>query len=127
MLKHNSCIIQKRRSKPRQEFYVTIFPGEKLLTSPVAEQEVHLPSPNQLRHKVILKNKKLRGFADFGAGAGGLRSNLSRTTTMEDAPDNDDEYDSDFGEDEFEDETGTLWNGELLCGLGGSFIYQISG
>ena len=32
---------------------------------------------------------------------------LQRTTTLEEAADNDEEYDSDFGEDEFEDEQGT--------------------
>ena len=31
---------------------------------------------------------------------------LQRTTTLEEAADNDEEYDSDFGEDEFEDEQG---------------------
>ena len=33
---------------------------------------------------------------------------LQRTTTMDEPADNDEEYDSDFGEDEFEDEQGTL-------------------
>ena len=31
---------------------------------------------------------------------------LQRTTTLEEPADNDEEYDSDFGEDEFEDEQG---------------------
>ena len=33
---------------------------------------------------------------------------LQRTTTLEEAADNDEEYDSDFGEDEFEDEQGII-------------------
>ena len=34
--------------------------GDRLLTSPHRDGETSLPSPNQLRHKIILKNKKLR-------------------------------------------------------------------
>ena len=85
--------------------------GDKLVTSPILEHESQLPTPNQLRNRIIIKNKKLRQ-SDCGAGnvqfSSGGRAGLHRTVTLEDAPDNDEEYDSDFGEDEFEDETGTV-------------------
>ena len=34
--------------------------GDLLLTSPVSRDEIELPSPNALRHKIILKHKKLQ-------------------------------------------------------------------
>ena len=51
------------------------------------------------RSKIIIKNKKLRTFNDGFLSSKAL---LQRTTTLEDSVDNDDDYDSDFGEDEFD-------------------------
>lgn len=65
--------------------------GEKLITAPIND-EGSLPSPHQLRHKIIIKNKKLRTESSTNSKAA-----LSRTTTMEEADMED--YDSDFGED----------------------------
>ena len=80
--------------------------GDKLVTAPIAASasaasavplvEHDLPSPNQLRHRIIIKNKKLRNSA---AAFESAKATLQRTTTLED---NEEEYDSDFGEDEFE-------------------------
>ena len=72
--------------------------GDRLVTSPMVENEVALPSPHQLRNRIIIKNKKLSS----------LKSTLQRTTTLEETNDNEDEYDSDFGEDEDEDEQGNI-------------------
>lgn len=41
-----------------------------LLTQPCDRNEQHLPSPYQLRHKIILKHKKLPQFDDIGNGIG---------------------------------------------------------
>lgn len=75
--------------------------GEKLVIAPASEHELALPSPNQLKNRIIIKNKKLRAVGDCVT-----KATLQRTTTLEEAADNDEEYDSDFGEDEFEDEQG---------------------
>ena len=74
--------------------------GDRLVTSPNNENEVALPSPHQLRNRIIIKNKKLSS----------LKSTLQRTTTLEETNDNEDEYDSDFGEDEDEDEQGKVFS-----------------
>ena len=55
-----------------------------LITSPFEEGETSLPSPNQLRYKIIIKNKKL-------PEAGGAAANNT----------NDDEADSDFEDEQF--------------------------
>ena len=88
--------------------------GDRLITKPYSENETSLPSPNQLRYRIILKNKKLRNPAT-GLGSGLSRS-LYRTSTiddptngstfpqvltsttnteMEDEDDSDEEYDDD--------------------------------
>ena len=59
--------------------------GDMLITSPYDETETSLPSPNQLKYKIIIKNKKL-------PEAGGNNSNNSPA---------DDEADSDFEEEQF--------------------------
>jgi hypothetical protein len=51
-----------------------------------------------LKRKIIIKNKKLRSSTD------NMKAALARSTTLEETGYNEDEYDSDFGEDEFEDE-----------------------
>lgn len=38
--------------------------GDLLLTHPVEKNETRLPSPAQLRHKILLKHKKLPEGAD---------------------------------------------------------------
>ena len=58
--------------------------GDMLITSPYDEAETSLPSPNQLKYKIIIKNKKL-------PEAGGNNSNNT----------NDDDADSDFEEEQF--------------------------
>ena len=104
--------IENHCSLPQQMKMAAIFRellGDKLVTSPHSDHETSLPSPKQLRNKIIIKNKKLRSFSSMGAMAADFFSNkatLQRATTMEDAVDNDEDYDSDFGEDEFEDEQG---------------------
>ena len=70
--------------------------GDKLVTTPVMENEVALPSPNMLRNRIIIKNKKISNF----------KASLQRTTTLEENNDIEEEYDSDFGEDDYEDEQG---------------------
>jgi len=57
-----------------------------------------LPTPNQLRYKFILKNKKIR-FDNTTA-----RGSLYRANTLDDSAEVDEEYDSDFGEEHFDDE-----------------------
>jgi hypothetical protein len=44
--------------------------GERLVTAPVSDGESLLPSPNQLRYKIILKNKKLRRGNSIGGVVG---------------------------------------------------------
>ena len=58
--------------------------GDWLVTSPFDQAETVLPSPNQLKYKIIIKNKKL-------PETGG--SNTNNT--------NDDDADSDFEEEQF--------------------------
>ena len=76
-----------------------------------------MPSPNQLRYRIIIKNKKLRSSNEFSGNMG--KAILQRTTTMDEPADNDEEYDSDFGEDEFEDEQGTLNVAEIDLNIQG--------
>ena len=61
--------------------------GDKLITRPYEEGEVVLPSPNQLKYKIIIKNKKL-------PEAGGPFTNNGH----------DDDGDSDFDEEQFNNE-----------------------
>ena len=63
-----------------------------LITSPYEEGETVLPSPNQLKHKIIIKNKKLPEAS--GAGANNT---------------NDDEADSDFEDEQFLNEISSGW------------------
>ena len=91
--------IENHCSLAQQQKMAAIFRdllGDKLVTTPVMENEVALPSPNMLRNRIIIKNKKISNF----------KTSLQRTTTLEENNDNDEEYDSDFGEDEYEDEQG---------------------
>ena len=50
-----------------------------------------MPSPNQLRYRIIIKNKKLRSSNEFSGNMG--KAILQRTTTMDEPADNDEEYD----------------------------------
>ena len=79
-----------------------------------------MPSPNQLRYRIIIKNKKLRSSNEFSGNMG--KAILQRTTTMDEPADNDEEYDSDFGEDEFEDEQGTLNVAEIDLNMQGGWL-----
>ena len=51
--------------------------GDRLLTSPHRDGETSLPSPNQLRHKIILKNKKLRPAKKTSATTTAMTHNSS--------------------------------------------------
>lgn len=95
--------IENHCSLIQQQKMASIFKellGDKLVKAPVQENESVLPSPNQLRNRIIIKNKKTMSSLD------NFKAALQRTTTLEEAGYNDDEYDSDFGEDEYEDEQG---------------------
>ena len=61
--------------------------GDKLVQRPFEEGEVVLPSPNQLKYKIIIKNKKL-------PEAGGPFANNGH----------DDDGDSDFDEEQYNNE-----------------------
>ena len=65
--------------------------GDQLVTAPYREGEQELPSPNQLRHKIILKNKKIESQLQSHQQKGG--------GAVEE-----DEYDSDFEEEMMEDD-----------------------
>ena len=69
--------------------------GDKLVKKPFEEGEVVLPSPNQLKYKIIIKNKKL-------PEAGGPFANNGH----------DDDGDSDFDEEQYNNEisSGTSMN-----------------
>ncbi len=110
--------IENHCSLPQQQRMAAIFKellGDRLVTAPVPVETASevLPSPNALRGKIILKNKKLRSSTD------NMKAALQRTTTLETEAglDAEEEYDSDFGEDDFEDEIqGKNWfSGLCLC------------
>ena len=89
--------------------------GDRLITTPVQENEINLPSPNQMRYRVILKNKKIPTGTSL---ANHLNRPLLRTNTIDDPTGGgqasggaavglenvEDDYDSDYGEDDFEDD-----------------------
>ncbi len=65
--------IENHCSISQQQRMAAIFKellGDCLLRAPVNDAETMLPSPNQLRYKIILKNKKLRRGNSVGAGLG---------------------------------------------------------
>ena len=85
--------------------------GDRLVTSPVSDGELHLPSPNQLRYKIILKNKKLRQTINNNNANTILSSSsrgLNRNMTIDDPTGgggaNEDDDDSDFDEDDYEND-----------------------
>ena len=43
--------------------------GDSLITAPVRDNEAKLPSPNELRNRIILKNKKIRRLNPLGSGS----------------------------------------------------------
>ena len=56
--------IENHCTVPQQKMMAKIFEeefGDMLLTKPINEIETHLPSPEALRGKIILKDKKLPG------------------------------------------------------------------
>ena len=88
--------------------------GDRLITAPVQENEITLPSPNQLRYRIILKNKKIPTGGNL---INHLNRPLMRTSTIDDpigsgagasghgnAGDIEEDYDSDYGEDDFDDD-----------------------
>lgn len=59
-IEDNCSLVQQRNmAATMQEVF-----GELLLTHPVEKNETKLPSPAQLRHRVLLKHKKLPDGAD---------------------------------------------------------------
>ena len=99
--------IENHCSLPQQQKMAAIFReclGDKLVIAPITEHEMHLPSPNQLKNRIIIKNKKLRNSNECQS----VKPVLSRTTTLEENDNDLEEYDSDFGEDDFEYEQGNL-------------------
>ena len=98
--------IENHCSLPQQQKMAQIFRdclGDKLVIAPITEHEMHLPSPNQLKNRIIIKNKKLRNSNECQSS---VKPVLSRTTTLEENDNDLEEYDSDFGEDDFEYEQG---------------------
>ncbi|KAH8238755.1 hypothetical protein KR026_002527 [Drosophila bipectinata] len=62
-----NCSLEQQRNMAQALIEVL---GDMLLTQPCDRNEQHLPSPFQLRHKIILKHKKLPQFDDIGNGIG---------------------------------------------------------
>lgn len=60
-----NCSLEQQRNMAHA--LIEVF-GDMLLTQPCDRNELHLPSPNQLRRKIILKHKKLPQF-DENVGA----------------------------------------------------------
>ncbi|XP_017962676.1 1-phosphatidylinositol 4,5-bisphosphate phosphodiesterase gamma-1 isoform X2 [Drosophila navojoa] len=54
-----NCSLEQQRNMAHA--LIEVF-GDMLLTQPCDRNELHLPSPNQLRRKIILKHKKLPQF-----------------------------------------------------------------
>ncbi|XP_017120555.1 1-phosphatidylinositol 4,5-bisphosphate phosphodiesterase gamma-1 [Drosophila elegans] len=74
-----NCSLEQQRNMAQA--LIEVF-GEMLLTQPCDRNEKHLPSPYQLRRKIILKHKKLPQFDDIsngisGTGSLGPRSSLA--------------------------------------------------
>lgn len=77
----NHCSLGQQ-SKMAQIFINTF--GEKLVTKFLFESdysdEPRLPSPNQLKYRILIKNKKLRGSAPSALLIRGVRPPLSKST-----------------------------------------------
>ncbi len=82
--------IENHCSIPQQQRMAATFRellGDHLLTAPVPNigdftSEAVLPSPNQLRYKVIIKNKKLRAPTAPSAFGGRSAPGLNRASTL---------------------------------------------
>eukprot|EP00095_Tigriopus_kingsejongensis_P008940 snap_masked-scaffold199_size265817-processed-gene-1.12 protein:Tk08940 transcript:snap_masked-scaffold199_size265817-processed-gene-1.12-mRNA-1 annotation:"1-phosphatidylinositol -bisphosphate phosphodiesterase epsilon-1-like" len=107
--------IENHCSIPQQQKMAAIFKellGDHLVTAPISENEGQLPSPNQLRYRIILKNKKLR------SGIGSTKS-LYRASTFDEPgnpPDLEEEYDSDYGEEDYDDDIQDDYNDQNMSG-----------
>ncbi|KAH8418954.1 hypothetical protein KR222_009605 [Zaprionus bogoriensis] len=70
-----NCSLEQQRNMAHA--LLEVF-GDMLLTQPCDRNESHLPSPHQLRHKIILKHKKLPQFDENASGinlpAGGVNN-----------------------------------------------------
>ncbi|KAH8303730.1 hypothetical protein KR018_008971 [Drosophila ironensis] len=62
-----NCSLEQQRNMAQA--LIEVF-GDMLLTQPCDRNEQRLPSPYQLRHKIILKHKKLPQFDEIGNGIG---------------------------------------------------------
>ncbi|KAH8287223.1 hypothetical protein KR054_004596 [Drosophila jambulina] len=60
-----NCSLEQQRNMAQA--LIEVF-GDMLLTQPCYRNEQHLPSPYQLRRKIILKHKKLPQFDEIGNG-----------------------------------------------------------
>ncbi|XP_017063656.1 1-phosphatidylinositol 4,5-bisphosphate phosphodiesterase gamma-1 [Drosophila eugracilis] len=66
-----NCSLEQQRNMAQA--LIEVF-GDMLLTQPCDRNEQHLPSPYQLRRKIILKHKKLPQFDDLSNGISGTGS-----------------------------------------------------
>jgi phosphatidylinositol phospholipase C gamma-1 len=62
-IEDNCSLVQQRNMAATM---VEVF-GELLLVHPVEKNETRLPSPEQLRHRILLKHKKLPDGVDEAA------------------------------------------------------------
>ncbi|XP_064077346.1 1-phosphatidylinositol 4,5-bisphosphate phosphodiesterase epsilon-1-like isoform X2 [Macrobrachium nipponense] len=108
--------IENHCSVPQQtrmaQIFMQVF-GEKLVTKFLFEsdfsEDVHLPSPSQLKHRILIKNKKLIAEVAPGLSVRGLSNKPSgRTNSLVSNAStgslNDPETDDDEDDDDYEDE-----------------------
>ncbi|XP_071517355.1 1-phosphatidylinositol 4,5-bisphosphate phosphodiesterase epsilon-1-like isoform X2 [Panulirus ornatus] len=106
----NHCsVIQQTRMA---QIFMQVF-GEKLVTKFLFEsdfsEDVHLPSPSQLKFRILIKNKKLVADVAQGLSVKGLSSRpAGRTNSLVSNPSsgslNDPETDDDDDDDDYDDE-----------------------
>ncbi|XP_064469144.1 uncharacterized protein LOC135383352 [Ornithodoros turicata] len=110
----NHCSLQQQAKMA--QIFASVF-GDKLVTNFLFESDYlddpRLPSPNQLKYKVLIKNKKLRApltpalpFKTKGKSAPGrTNSIISTASTGSLNDDEDDEYDEDDDDDDVLEES----------------------
>ncbi len=57
-------------SQDRMADHLVNILGDLLFTGPVDRDRSHLPSPEELRRKILLKGKKIRGKGSNGSASG---------------------------------------------------------
>ncbi|CAN8024093.1 unnamed protein product [Ixodes persulcatus] len=114
----NHCSLQQQAKMA--QIFASVF-GDKLVTNFLFESDYlddpHLPSPNQLKYKVLIKNKKLRApltpalpfktksFQQVKNAPGRTNSIISTASTGSLNDDDDDEYDEDDDDDDVLEES----------------------